>query len=99
MLGFKNWKHYLQGSKHPIRIISDHNNLRYFIITKELNTKQIRWAEKLAAFNFIIKYRKRTLNPTDTPSRRPNIVKPDNNEDNNNSFLPTLQNKLRNQEY
>ena len=97
--GFKNWRHYLQGSKHPIRVISDHNNLRYFMTTKELNAKQIRWAEKLAAFDFTIEYRKGKLNPADAPSRRPDIVKPDSSEENNDSFLPTLRNKLRNQEY
>ena len=99
VLGFKNWRHYLQGSKHPIRVITDHNNLRYFMSTKELNAKQIRWAEKLAAFDFIIEYRKGVLNPADAPSRRPDIIKPDGSEDNNDDFLPTLRNKLRSQEY
>ncbi len=99
VLGFKNWRHYLQGSKHPIRVISDHNNLRYFMTTKELNAKQIRWAEKLAAFDFTIEYRKGKLNPADAPSRRPDIVKPDGSEDSNDGFLPTLRNKLRNREY
>ena len=56
--------------------------------TKELNTKQIRWAKKLATFNFIIEYRKGKLNPTDTPLRRPDIIKLDSNKENN--FLPTL---------
>ena len=55
---------------------------------KELNAKQIRWAEKLATFNFIIKYCKGKLNPADTPLRRPDIIKLDNNKENN--FLPTL---------
>ena len=99
MLGFKNWRHYLQGSKHPIRVITDHSNLRYFMTTKELTAKQIRWAEKLAAFDFKIEYRKGKLNPADAPSRRPDIFKPDGSEDNNDDFLPTLRNKLRNQEY
>lgn len=80
-------------------MISDHNNLRYFITTKKLNAKQIRWVEKLAAFNFTTEYRKGKLNPADTPSRRPNIVKPDGSEDSNDDFLPTLRNKLRSQDY
>ena len=71
-------------------MISDHNNLRYFMTTKELSAKQIRWAEKLAAFDFTIEYRKGKLNPADAPSRRPDIVKPDGSEDNNDDFLLTL---------
>ena len=89
----------MQGSKHPIRVITDHNNLRYFMSTKELNAKQVRWAEKLAAFDFTIEYRKDTLNPADAPSRRPDMIKPDGSEDNNDDFLPTLRNKLRNREF
>ena len=99
VLGFKNWRHYLQGSKHTVRVITDHNNLRYFMTTKELNAKQVRWAEKLAAFDFTIEYRKGTLNPADAPSRRPDIMKPEGTEDSNEAFLPTLRNKLRNREY
>ncbi len=98
VLGFKNWRHYLQGSKRPICVITDHNNLRYFMTTKELNARQVRWAEKLAAFDFHIEYRRGKLNPANAPSRRPDIMKPDGSEENNDYFLPTLRNKLRNQE-
>ena len=99
MLDFKNWRHYLQGSKHPIRVIFDHNNLRYFMTIKELNAKQIRWAEKLAAFDFNIEYRKNKLNPANAPSRRSDFMKPDGNDKNNDRFLFILRNKFRNQNY
>ena len=98
VLRFKNWRHYLQGSKHSINVITDHNNLRYFMTTKELNARQVRWAEKLAAFDFNIEYRRGKLNPADAPSRRPDIIKPDGSEENNDRFLSTLRNKLRNRE-
>ena len=61
--------------------------------------KQIRQAEKLATFNFIIKYYKNKLNSTNTPLRRSNIIKSNSSEDNNNDFLSILRNKLRNQKY
>ena len=99
MLGFKNWRHYLQGSKYMVYVISNHNNFRYFITTKKLIVKQIRWAEKLSAFDFIIEYRKKTLNFANASSRRPDIMKPEDGEDVNNDFLSTLRNKLRNQFY
>ena len=37
---FKHWRHYLEGSRHPIEILADHANLRYFMTTKELSGRQ-----------------------------------------------------------
>ena len=90
VLDFKTWRHYLQGSKHPICVILDHNNLCYFMTTKKLGAKQICWAEKLAAFDFTIEYCKGKFNPADVLSRRPDIVKLDDSENNNDNFLLTL---------
>ena len=96
---FKIWRHYLQSNRHLIHIISDYNNFRYFITTKKLNAKQIRWIEKLIAFNFIIEYRKRKLNFANASSKKSDIIKSNNNENNNDNFLLILRNKLRNQKY
>ena len=38
---FKRWHHYLEGSQFPMYILCDHANLCYFMITKELNGRQI----------------------------------------------------------
>ena len=51
---FKHWRHYLEGSKYPIIVLSNHANLCYFMMTIELNRRQARWVEKLAAFDFTI---------------------------------------------
>ena len=99
MLDFKNWKHYLQNNKHFIRVISDHNNLRYFMTIKELNAKQIRWTEKLIAFDFTIKYRKNKLNFANASSKKSDIMKSNDSDKNNDKFLFILRNKLRNQNY
>ena len=96
ILRFKNWRYYLQSNKHFIRVITDHNNFRYFMSTKKFNAKQIRWTEKLAAFNFIIKYRRKKLNFADAPSRRSDIIKFDDSENNNDDFLFILRNKFCN---
>ena len=64
--------------------------------TKKLNAKQIRWTEKLIAFDFIIKYCRRKLNFANASSRRSDIIKFDDNENNNNDFLFILWNKFRN---
>ena len=90
---FKHWRHYLEGSRFPIVVITDHNNLRYFMTTKELTRRQARWAERLSAFDFEIVHRAGKVNPADGPSRRPDYEPGDNKEE--DILLPTLQNKLK----
>ena len=34
---FKHWRHYLEGSRHPVEVLADHANLRYFMTMKELS--------------------------------------------------------------
>jgi hypothetical protein len=88
---FKQWRHYLEGSRYPITVMSDHANLRFFMTTKELNRRQARWAEWLSAFDFQIEHRPGKNNPADAPSRRPDYAQ----DFEERSILPTLQNKLR----
>ena len=99
VLNFKNWRHYLQNSRYLIYVIFDHVNLRYFMTTKKFNARQVRWIEKLAAFDFNIEYRKEKANLVDASSRRFDIIKSNDIEELNNIFLSTLRNKLRNKEY
>jgi len=94
---FKNWQYYLQSSKRFICVITNHNNFRYFIMMKKLNVQQMRWVEKLAAFDFHIEYRRDKLNSANASSRRLDIMKSNDSEKNNEYFLFTLQNKLCNQ--
>src|SRR6266498_1432483 len=68
---FKEWRHYTEGSQYTVEVVCDHENLKYFMITKELNRRQARWAQYLASFDFDILYRKGSLNSADGPSRRP----------------------------
>ena len=39
---FKTWRHYLEGCKHEVLVLTDHNNLRRFINTKNLSSRQVR---------------------------------------------------------
>ena len=68
---FKAWRHYFEGAKYTITVISDHNNLKYFLESKPLSQWQAHWAEFLSEFNFTIVYRAGKRNPADAPSRRP----------------------------
>ena len=89
---FRHWRQYLEGSRHTIRVLTDHSNLRYFNTTKELSRRQARWAEYLSAFDFNIEYRPGSKNPADAPSRRPDYME---NVEEDATMLPTLQKKLR----
>ena len=53
---FKTWKHYLEEFKHEILVLTNHNNLCWFLDTKSLSSKQVRWAQKLFCYNFWINY-------------------------------------------
>ena len=54
---FEEWRSKLEGVVFLIKIISDHRNLKYFMITKQLSRRQTRWVEYLSRFNFKINYR------------------------------------------
>ena len=53
---FKTWRHYLEGSQHEVLILTNHNNLRRFMETKSLSSKQVRWAQELSRYHFQIDY-------------------------------------------
>ena len=69
---FKEWLHYCVGTKDPITVYTDQQNLQNFLTAKVWNQRQIRWAQQLANYNFKIVYRpgKRGGKP-DALSRRP----------------------------
>ena len=88
---FKHWRHYLEGSLHPVEVLTDHNNLRGFMNIKVLSGRQARWAMKLAAYDFVIMHRSGKTNPADAPSRRPDYQSINTEV---TRLLPTLQKKL-----
>ena len=53
---FKTWHHYLEGCKQEILVFTDHNNLRRFMDTKNLRSRQVRWAQELFWYHFQINY-------------------------------------------
>lgn len=40
VLALRDWRVYLEGSPHQVRIILDHKNLEHFLTTKQLNRRQ-----------------------------------------------------------
>ncbi|KAL0146623.1 hypothetical protein M9458_057963 [Cirrhinus mrigala] len=55
-LALEEWRHWLEGSKHPFTIITDHN-LQYIREAKRLNPRQARWALFFTRLNLKITYR------------------------------------------
>lgn len=53
---FESWRSELQGTDHPIRVLTDHRNLEYFVTTKQLSRRQVRWAAFLSQFDFMISF-------------------------------------------
>ena len=37
------WKHYLQGTGHPVTVVTDHKNLSYFKQPHKLSWQQVWW--------------------------------------------------------
>ena len=67
----EHWRCYLEGSAHPIQLLSDHRSLQHLNTQPSLNDRQARWVEKLSNFDFRISYLKGSLNRVaDELSRR-----------------------------
>ncbi len=53
----KTWRHYFEGYKYKLLVLSDHNNLRWFMDTKSLSSRLVRWAPEFFRYHFRIGYR------------------------------------------
>ncbi|KAF8633524.1 hypothetical protein AX17_004426 [Amanita inopinata Kibby_2008] len=51
------WRHFLEGARHPFEIWTDHKNLEYFMSAKKLNRRQARWSLVLSRFDFTLTHR------------------------------------------
>ena len=50
------WRTYLHGSPVPIKILTDHESLKYLVMQLTLSHRQACWLEKLTKFNYDIEY-------------------------------------------
>ena len=51
ILALEEWRQYLQGTAHPITIITDHKNLSYIKDPRKLSRRQARWLLFLQDFD------------------------------------------------
>jgi hypothetical protein len=55
--GLEEWRHYLEGARHPVEIWTDHKNLEYFRVAQKLNCRQVRWSLYLSRFDFTLHHK------------------------------------------
>jgi hypothetical protein len=69
--GLEEWRHYLEGARHPVEIWTDHKNLEYFRVAQKLNRRQARWSLYLSRFDFTLHHKPgRSMGKPDTLSRQ-----------------------------
>jgi hypothetical protein len=55
--GLEEWRHYLEGARHPIEIWTDNKNLEYFQVAQKLNCRQAHWSLDLLRFDFMLHHK------------------------------------------
>ena len=71
ILALEEWRQYLQGTQHPVTILTDHKNLSYVKDPRKLSRRQARWALFLQDFDLIWEVTPGTkMAPADALSRK-----------------------------
>ena len=87
-LALEEWRHWLEGTKQPFLVWTDHKNLEYIQSAKRLNSRQARWALFLTRFNMSLSYRPSTRNvKPDALSRQ--FTEKEESTANPNTILPS----------
>jgi hypothetical protein len=72
---FQEWRHFLQGGPHQVKVWSDHKSLSYFMTTKQLTRRHARWSLFFSSFDFVIMPRPGSENAqADALSRRADFI-------------------------
>jgi len=77
----QHWRHWLEGTKIPVEILTDHKNLQYFTKPRILNRRQLRWMDLLAHYNYTISYQPGNQNGAADALSRKGELTPENPED------------------
>ena len=76
----EHWHHYLQGTSHPVTLLTDHKNLTYFCQPQKLSCHQARWMMFLQDFDLHFDHLPGSaMGPADALSR---LLDPDTSSDN-----------------
>ncbi|KAL5594252.1 uncharacterized protein BROUX77_006207 [Berkeleyomyces rouxiae] len=65
------WRGELKSLGAPFKILTDHRNLQYFMTTRKLSERQVRWSQTLSEYDFQLEFRAGVKNgKPDALSRR-----------------------------
>uniref|UniRef100_A0A8C5QSG8 Gypsy retrotransposon integrase-like protein 1 n=1 Tax=Leptobrachium leishanense TaxID=445787 RepID=A0A8C5QSG8_9ANUR len=56
-MALEEWRHLLEGARHPVTVFTDHRNLEYLQRARRLKPRQARWALFISRFDLHITYR------------------------------------------
>ena len=85
----KEWRHYLHGSPHPVKVLTDHKNLTYFRQPQNLNQRQARWLLDLSDFDLQLHHVPgKDLAGPDALSCPPDHTPADDTDNDNVTLLP-----------
>ena len=72
-LALEEWRHWLEGTKVPFLVWTDHRNIKYIRSAKRLNSRKASWSLFFDRFNFTLSYRpgSRNLKPEALPRQFP----------------------------
>jgi hypothetical protein len=69
--GLEEWRHYLEGARHPVEIWTNHKNLEYLRVAQKLNRQQAHWSLYLSHFDFTLHHKPgQSMGKPDALSRR-----------------------------
>ena len=82
ILALTEWRQYIQGTSHPVTVITNHKILSYIKDPRKLSCRQARWSLFLQDFNIVWKVLPGSkLAPADTLSRYNQVDTSSNNAD------------------
>ena len=82
ILALVEWKQYLQGTSHPVSILTDHKNISYLKDPRKLSRWQAHWSLFLQDFDLVWKVTPGThMGPTDSLSQRDHLDTTGDNAD------------------
>jgi hypothetical protein len=89
--GLEEWRHHLEGARHPIGIWADRGNLEYFRVAQKLNCRQARWLLYLSRFDFTLHHKPgRSMGKPDALSRQADHGSGQGDNDNLTLLAPEL---------
>ena len=77
VMSCRHWRHYLKGALKSTQVLTDHQALTNFFITKPLTKRKVHWWETLAGYLLDIVHRTGKTNLADALSKKPNYMSMD----------------------